>query len=158
MEINAVKTYQRIIIGFLFVATSSLTMAEVQSYETTDNTGLNKLERLDTVDKYLVELSKSVKAMEAKLDENAKKIQSLDSIVKVLKENEAKLMTEKLGEQKKSRTKEEAKVSKDDLTEMEKLKADILALKNKDIEKIKVNVEELSDTVKAIQATLKDRK
>lgn len=152
------KTYQRIIIGFLFVATSSLTMAEVQSYETTDNTGLNKLERLDTVDKYLVELSKSVKAMEAKLDENAKKIQSLDSIVKVLKENEAKLMTEKLGEQKKSRTKEEAKVSKDDLTEMEKLKADILALKNKDIEKIKVNVEELSDTVKAIQATLKDRK
>ena len=88
--------------------------------------------------------------MESKLAENSKKIQALDEVVKSIKVVEAKQADKELGEKK------SASLPKD-LSELDKIKADIISLKNNDIEKLKVNYQELIDTVKAIQATIKSR-
>jgi hypothetical protein len=94
--------------------------------------------------------------MEAKLDDNAKKIQNLQEVVNVLKEESFKKVEPKLGEQNQSSNKD-AKMVLDTPSEMDKLKADILVLKNKDIETLKVNLEEIKETVKVLQESLKTR-
>lgn len=122
-------------------------IAEIKPYQSIDNAGLNKQERIEVIDKYMVDLVSSLKNMENKLDENSKKIKSLEDSFKSMKAAEIKKAEVVLGEKKTPLPK--------DLSEMEKIKADILAMKNQDIEKLKINVDELSDTVKALQATMK---
>jgi hypothetical protein len=130
--------------------------AEIKTYHLTENDGLNKKERIDNVENYLIDLSNSLHSMESKLDENAKKIKLLDEAMKNIRIAEAKNveLNSDAGKKLSSRLGE----SKADGAEMDKLKADILSLKNQDIEKLKVNLQELSDTVKAIQETLKENK
>ncbi len=141
------------IIVILFMAAffvpNTCLWAQVQGYESTDNAGLNKRERIDSVEKYLIDLAASLKKMEARLDENATKIKSIEAVVKAIKDEEAKRIAPKLGEQKAIDPKEKS--------EVEKLKADILTMKNQDIEKLKMNFEELSDTVRIIQATMRSQ-
>lgn len=151
------KTLLGTLIVTINLALSTNAIAEIKTYQSTDNTGLNKQERIEAVEGYLIELSKSLKSMESKLDENAKKMSDLDHVVKAMaaadKEAAEKMTKEKLGEKKKTPETAEAK----EVTEVEKLKADILVLKNEDIEKLKVQFEEMNDTVKAIQSSLRDR-
>lgn len=146
------KTLLVTVISSITLALSTNAVGEVKVYQSTDNTGLNKQERIEAVEGYLVELSKSLKAMEAKLDENAKKLSGIDNVVKAMteadKQTALKLAAPKLGEQ---------KVDPKNVTEVEKLKADILVLKNEDIEKLKVQFGDLNETVKAIQATINDQ-
>lgn len=145
------------LIGTLLLASvwfgASEVSAEIPGYSSTDNTGLNKKERIDAVETYLSNLTQSLSKMEQKLDENAKKLADLDRVVSALKANEAKKVDSKLGEAKQPTPSNPS--GKPEPSELEKLKADVLALKNQDIEKLKVNLEELSDTVKAIQVNLK---
>lgn len=127
--------------------------AEVKIYESTDNTGRNKQERIESVEEYLIDLSKSLKVMEANLAENSKKLGAIDSILKVMatdKAAEDKLLSAKLGEKKKA-----SDVDRKDMNEIEKLKADILVLKNEDIEKLKVDFREINETLKALQNTVR---
>jgi predicted nucleic acid-binding Zn-ribbon protein len=141
-----------ILIGPILWALSLSVSAEVLPYESIDNTGLNKQERIETIDKYLVTLVASIKKMESKLDENSKKLKSLDDIIKGIKETEQKNTESQLGEKKTTPL-----LATKDTNEIEKLKADILSLKNQDIERIKIDFQELRDTVKALQATIKDQ-
>lgn len=157
----------RILLGTLILSImlslSINAVAEIKVYESTDNTGLNKQERIESVESFLITLSKSLKTMESKLDENAKKLGTLDTLVKAMKaqkEAEDKLVQMKLGEKKAAPSSEASGGSSpgdQDLSEVEKLKADLLVIKNKDIERLKMNFEELSDTVRALQATFKDQ-
>ena len=128
---------------------------KVQTYESGENVGLNKQERLEHVDTFLSTQNSSLKNMEKKLDDNAKKIKDLESIIKALKEHQAK--TDKALEDKIGEKANPTSSASKELPEAEKLKADILSLKNKDIEKLKNDLSDLSDTVKAIQATLKEQ-
>lgn len=132
---------------------ASQVSAEIPGYSSTDNTGLNKKERIDAVETYLSNLTQSLTKLEQKLDENSKKLSDLDRVVNALKASEAKKVDSKLGEAKQPTPGNPA--GKPEPSELEKLKADVLALKNQDIEKLKTNLEELSDTVKAIQSNLK---
>lgn len=167
-----------LILSFVVILTSSASLAEIKTYQSTDETGLNKKERIDTVESYLSTLSTSLQKMEAKLDDNAKKIMALDQMIKDVQQKELKrellenaaqkkMATkkstgkdeEKMGEKESSEKNEgyiELKVGeKTQKSEIDKLKEDVLAIKNQDIEKLKTNLEELNDTVKAIQATIK---
>ena len=153
-------TQKMYLVSFLLLGSFSA-FSEIKTYQSTDNTGENKYERINTVEKYLSDLSLSLKSMENKLDENARKIQALDSSIKNIKEKQEALITEaearkkkdsKLGE---SKTASPAAPDTTEQTELDKLKADVLSLKNHDIERLKVNLEDLSDTVKAMQATLR---
>lgn len=137
-----------VIAAVLMINSTSL-MAEIKTYESTDNSGLNKQERIETVEKYLVDLSAALRSMENKLDDNAKKLKSLDDVVKAIKVEEDKKIGQKLGEKK--------EVSSKDLSELDKIKADVLSMKNQDIEKLKTNFDELSYTVKALQATIREQ-
>jgi len=132
---------------------ASQVLAEIPGYSSTDNTGLNKKERIDAVETYLSNLTQSLTKLEQKLDENSKKLSDLDRVVNALKASEAKKVDSKLGEAKQPTPGNPT--GKPEPSELEKLKADVLALKNQDIEKLKTNLEELSDTVKAIQSNLK---
>lgn len=137
--------YVHLLYSLMVFALCSNVVAAIKTYETIDNSGLNKQERIEYIDKYLVDLAANLKNMEGKVDENSKKLKSLDEIVKVLKDAETKKLDPPA--EKKSASKE--------MSEADKLKADILALKNQDIEKLKVDLEELKETVKAIQATIR---
>jgi chromosome segregation ATPase len=172
-----VKTLvQTLVFSSLLLVLTTNSRAEIKTYQVTDETGLNKKERIDTVETYLSTLSTSLQKMEAKLDENAKKIMSLDQAIKDVQLKESKLeLAERQTQSKTAAKKTDKKTDADEAekpvettgdielkvgektqkSEIDKLKADVLALKNQDIEKLKTNLEELSDTVKAIQATLK---
>lgn len=141
-----------VLFSFMFLVLSTRAMAEVSGYESTDNAGLNKQERIDNIEKYLSNLSASLKKMEAKLDENAQKFKSLDDVVKAMKaerEAAAQKIAGQLGEKK--------TVGVKDGAELEKMKADILVLKNDEIEKLKTQFSDLNETVKALQATVRDQ-
>ena len=139
-----------IIFGILAFALCNNLLAQIKPYQTIDNAGLNKQERIEVIDKYLVDLASSLQNMQNKLDENSKKLKSLEDTVKFIKEAELKKVEPQLGEKKITPI-----AASKDLNETEKLKADILALKNQDIEKIKIDFQDLKDTVKAIQATIR---
>ncbi|MGZ3787252.1 MAG: hypothetical protein ACXVLQ_01945 [Bacteriovorax sp.] len=142
------KNLNGILFLFIFAVAPTLAIAEIKIFQANDNSGLNKKERIYEVEAYLVDLSNTLRAMENKLDENSKKIKALDDVVKAMKEAEAKKAESQLGEK---------RIAPSQGSEMDKLKADVLALKNHDIEKLKINFEELNDTVKAIQASIRSQ-
>lgn len=152
------KTLLETLIVTIMLSLSINAVADIKVYQSTDNTGLNKQERIESVENYLIDLSKSLRAMEAKLDENAKKMGAIDSVVKAMaaqKAAEDKLVLQKLGEKKSASP--ATTVAPEEMNDLEKLKADILILKNDDIEKLKGDFQELNDTVRALQATIKDQ-
>jgi hypothetical protein len=114
--VMAVKN-SRILILIILITLCGNVGAEVQIYQSTDNTGLNKREQIESVEKYLISFSQTLKKMEGTLDENAKKIQAQDiKILGLLKDNQNKTL---------------------------------------ETEKIKTEYQKLSETVKAIQATIR---
>lgn len=132
-----------------------MAVAEVTLYKSSDDTGLNKKERIDAVESYLIVLSKSLKALEDEHRDEVKKIDVLMKSHDLLKAAELKRPTAELSE-KKIIPGSELKESKMK-EEIEKLKSDILVLKNDDIEKLKINFQELSDTLKALQASFRSQ-
>ena len=117
-----------IFLGFIFILINQNLKAEIKPYQSIDNSGLNKQERIEVIDKYLVDLVASLKSMENKLDENSKKVKSLEEVVKALKNAELIKPAPPVSEKKNSSV-----VAAVDLKEVEKLKADLLTLKNQDI-------------------------
>ena len=111
--------------------------AEIMIYKNTDNTGINKLERIGVIETYLSNLSGTLKAMEAKLDATDLKLKTLDATLSALKENDLKKIQDQLAEQKKAPAKSEDKIA---MEELEKLKEDMLTLKNDDIEAIRQQI------------------
>ena len=134
-----------VLIGILLLTQVATATPDVPLYETTDNTGLNKKEQIETIDKYLVELVASLKKMDIRLDENSKKLKTLEEVVSTLKSDLLKKTEPPVDDKKIAKTKE--------LSELDKIKADILILKNVDIEKIKINIEVLSNSVRMLEAT-----
>ncbi len=147
------KTLKETFIIALFCLGVSSSFAEIPAYQSTDNSGLNKKERIDAVETYLAKLAESITKLEQKLDENSAQIKNLEKAVKFLREEQTKKMDSKLGEAKMPVA---ANPSGKPLpSELEQLKSDVMALKNQTIEKLRTNLDELSETVKGIQATLK---
>ena len=72
--------------------------AEIMIYKNTDNTGINKLERIGVIETYLSNLSGTLKAMEAKLDATDLKLKTLDATLSALKENDLKKIQDQLTE------------------------------------------------------------
>lgn len=152
------KTLLETLIVTIMLSLSINAVADIKVYQSTDNTGLNKQERIESVENYLIDLSKSLRAMDARLDENAKKMGAIDSVVKAMvaqKAAEDKVVLQKLGEKKSAAP--TTTLAPEEMNDLEKLKADILILKNDDIEKLKGDFQELNDTVRALQATIKSQ-
>ncbi|MFA6238632.1 MAG: hypothetical protein WC635_14960 [Bacteriovorax sp.] len=138
----------------IILSLSTNAFAQIKEYQSTDNTGLNKQERIETVEGYLTNLAKTLQTMEAKLNENSSKLGDLDKLVKKMvadKEATDKILKEKSAEKKPK----DGKQTVGEQTELEKLKADILVLKNEDIEKLKLDFREMIDTIRALQATMR---
>jgi peptidoglycan hydrolase CwlO-like protein len=142
-ENNAMKTIFIVLFSSLLTFSS---FGETPTYTETENTGLNKKERIDSIEKYLTDLANSIKKMETKFQENTTKLKDLEEIVNSLKKNEEKAASAKLGENAKPVT----------MPEFQKLKTDLEALKNKDIEKLKSDIDVLSNSIFAIQGALKN--
>ena len=128
---------------FLFITTAQ---AEIKVYQDTDNTGTNKFERIGIIEKYLIDLSQSLKTMEVKIDANALKLKTLEDVVSQIKEKDLKNIQAQLAEKKPAAKKEASSEG-----ELEKLKADILTLKNDDIEKMKIDLDLLNRAVKKLE-------
>lgn len=114
------KTLLGTLILAIILSLSTNAIAAISLYQSTDNTGLNKQERIENVEDYLAGLSKTLKAMEEKVNDSTKKIASLESSLK-------NITAERVAEK----------------TVAEKQKADF---------------DELSATVKALQATIRELK
>lgn len=128
--------------------------AQVKSYESTDNTGINKKEQIEVIEKYLADLSGTLKTMEAKLDANTIKLKALEDVVKAIKEQDLKKIQDQIGEKKEASTSGTPE-AKPNTEELDKIKADILAIKNEDIEKVQFEVRALNSSIEQIQQILK---
>jgi Txe/YoeB family toxin of Txe-Axe toxin-antitoxin module len=127
---------KKICVAMILVFSQSI-LAKVEVYQSTDNTGLNKLERIDGVEKYLIDLSATLKNMETKLDEQSKKMEEVSKEIASLKDNEAKRIQSALGQ----KTTDATAIT----GEVEKLRADFTTLKNEDIERLTRDVLQLKD-------------
>ncbi len=129
---------------------SGLCAAEIQIYKSTDNTGINKLERIGVIETYLATLSGTLQNIEAKVDASALKLSALEKVVAQIKDTDIKNIQAKLGE------KTEAAKSPS-MEELDKIKADITALRNNDIEGLQVQIQGLSSSVQSIQGILRSQ-
>lgn len=136
---------RKLIFLFIFLLSSKVD-AQIKIYEDTDNTGVNKLERISIIEKYLIGLSQSLKSMEAKLEANTLRLKTMEDNINSIKDKDLKSIMAQLSE--KSEVKE---APSKDASELEKIKADILAMKNEDIEKIKLDLQSLSSALKQLQ-------
>lgn len=126
---------------------SSLCSAEIPVYKSTDNTGINKLERIGVIEQYLINLSGTLQTIEAKVDASALKINSLEKVVAQIKDTDIKNIEKKLGEKSTAKTPE--------AEELTKLQADFTTLKNEDIESIRTQLQRLNSSVQLLQSQIK---
>ncbi len=129
-------------------------------YKDTNNQGLNKLERIEYVEKYLKDFSASFKSIESKMEESNKRFKELEKNIEDMKKDfqkiESKINNEKKDEKKEDKKLgEEIKKTAQELEDIEKVKKDILSLKNQDIEKIKLDLEKLWVAVKMLETKSK---
>ena len=109
-------------------------LADVEVFKSQDNTGLNKLERIDGIEKSLIQYSATIKNMESTIEEQRKLIVELQKTVKVLKDNDDKRVRAALGER--------ASDVQSAVGEIEKLKADF-----KEIENMKKEIERMKEAI-----------
>lgn len=149
---------------FFSIAISQLCYAEIKVYQSTDNTGINKKEQIDGIEKYLAELGNQLKKMEEKIDTSSLKLKSMESTIAVIREIDLKKIQEQLAPEKvpvKKATGNTSEVPNETASEvaskdeLEKLKADILAIKNNDVEQIRLDINGLKFSIKNIESILK---
>lgn len=129
---------------------SGLCAAEIQIYKSTDNTGINKLERIGVIEQYLATLSGTLQNIEAKVDATALKVNALEKVVAQIKDTDIKNIQTKLAAP-------PAPVKSPATEELEKLKADFTVLKNDDIEGLRTQIQGLNSSVQSIQGILKSQ-
>ena len=121
---------KKTLIVVMTLAVSQLCYAEIKVYQSTDNTGINKKEQIEVVETYLKGLSVQLQIMESKIDESAKKLKTLEASIYSIKEIDLKKLQDQIVPQK---DEDKTSVQKENDEEMDKLKADILKIKNDDI-------------------------
>lgn len=129
---------------------SGLCSAEIALYKSTDNTGINKLERIGVIEQYLATLSGTLQNIEAKVDATAIKVNALEKVVAQIKDTDIKNIQTKLAEK-------AVPTKTPEMEELDKLKADFLTLKNEDVESMKTQLQGLSSSVQSIQGILKSQ-
>jgi hypothetical protein len=131
----------------LLVLISSICLnsyAQLGGYKSTENEGMNKGERFESIEKYLGEINLAVKRLEAKTEDQAKKIKELEFQLKMNKSDETKKPVSSvtdpviLSENKKI------------MEELKKLKADYTTLKNQDIEVMKDTINTINKSMSII--------
>ena len=133
----------------IFIFTSNaLLSTEIPLYKTTDNTGLNKLERIDVIEKYLINISGTLQKIESSVNANVEKIGSLEKLISQIKESDIKDLEKKLSE----KLDNSKSLDRDDLS---KLQADLTILKNEDIELIRMQLQGLKSSVQLLQSESK---
>ena len=134
---------------FIFIFNSNALLgAEIPLYKTTDNTGLNKLERIDVIEKYLINISGTLQKIESSVNANVEKIGSLEKLISQIKESDIKDLEKKLSE----KLDNSKSLDRDDLS---KLQADLTILKNEDIELIRMQLQGLKSSVQLLQSESK---
>ncbi len=142
---KGVNAMGKLIFVPIFIMFSCSVFSEVNTYSETSNDGISKHERLEGVEKHLIKITAAILGLEAKFDENAKKVKTLEDMIKNINQSLGK---EKLGEVKN----EEASI------DLKKMRTDLDAIKSKDIEKMKNEIQGLVDTIKSIQLIMKSQK
>lgn len=144
----------KIISLVLILASLSPCIAEVAVYKPTDNTGMNKKEQIDGIEKFLATLSTQLNSLEQKIDANGTKIKNLETSLFSIKENDIKKIQEQITAKPNSASSASEKTSESP-EELEKIKADILAMKNNDIEQMRLDINALKFSVKNLETIIK---
>ena len=141
--------------------------AQVKPYKEMDNEGMNRLERITGMEKYLSELAQTLMKMETKLSEFDVKFKNMDSQLAQIKDKDLKSLSSSIMELQEAKSEKNKKASSQSSektselkpeeidAELEKLKKDILTLKNEDFEKIQLDINSLKFSVESIQKVLK---
>lgn len=135
------------ILGLFF---SNFSIAsEIKEYTITENKGLNKFERIGVVENYLASLSQTLQKFESKLDRQDERIKGLESKIEALTKTktEETPITRRGGE----------KTATNLESEIEMLKADILSLKNKDIDPLKNDVSDMNKILRNVERILNSK-
>ena len=142
------------VVFFVIFGALPLCSAEVQVYKSTDNTGINKKEQIDGIEKYLATLSAQLNSLEQKIDASAAKIKGLEGAVASIKDNDIRKIQEQIAP-KPTDTKTVAQKASASEEELEKIKADVLSIKNTDVEQIRLDINALRFSVKNLETILK---
>lgn len=154
--------------NFIYAQTSTDTQTDPKEFKTTSEQGMSKFERLEYFDSYLKTISESVKSLDSKMDSQSKKIKILDESILSLKSDLENLKQTKNADtvmgNKKSVLKDSPNSSDQDKNslsisadEIAKMKQEIETFKIKDLAKLRSQINNLSDTVEAVQATLRSK-
>lgn len=137
------KTFISAILGLIF---SNFSIAsEIKEYSVTENQGLNKFERIGVIENYLVSLSKSLQKFEAKIDAQSEKIKGLESKLDGLEKLKTReTTTEKVVE----------KTAMNIEQEIQMIKADIMSMKNKDVDPLKNDVSDMNKILRNLERML----
>lgn len=132
----------------LVFSIAAVCRSEIPMYKSTDNTGINKLERIGVIEQYLVNLSGTLQNIEAKVDASALKISALEKVVAQIKDVDIKNIEKKLGEK-------AVPAQTPEMEELKKLQADFTTLKNEDIDTIRTQIHGLSSSIQLLQSKIK---
>ena len=132
---------------FLFMITffNAFSYAEIPEFKSTDNTGINKLEKIDGIEKYLIKLSSTLIKIEASVESSAQKLSALEKEVAHIREADIKNLESKLNEKL-------AVPKTPEMGELIKLQADFTALKNDDLESLRIQVQGLKSSIQLLQS------
>jgi len=138
-----------------------LSEAQISGYKSTDNEGLNKKERIDSIEKYLSDLSGKLKDIETKVESDSKTISSLEkylsNLSNDLKKNQEDLQSvmSKLTPKKIMGARSSAALQVESLNEessdLDKIKLELASMKNQDLEKLKMEITKIKDKIQEIE-------
>lgn len=138
---------RKISVSALFLSTflsNFCTASEIKEYAITENTGLNKYERIGVVEDYLKNLSKTLQKIEQKVDKSSDSIKYIEKELASSKDEIQKL---------KSSLSKASEIKVDD--EIKALKDDIQVLKNNDLNVIKDDLYKLRTMLTNLESVLK---
>lgn len=144
-----------IVIGLL--ALTQPCYAEIKIYQTTDNTGINKKEQIEVIEAYLKDLSGMLKTIEARVEADSQRIKTMEANISAIREQDIKKLQEqvtKVSTVAKDPANETAQ-QKANAEEMEKIKIDILTMKNNDIEPLREDIGMIRASLRNLQSAVK---
>lgn len=153
------KTNHNLFIFIFIIFFNNSTWGQVKAYKEMDNEGINKLERISIMEKYLADLAQTLMKMESKVNDFDGKFKTIDLQLELIRDKELKSIESSIKNLQESWDKKKSTqlpVSSEVVSEeIEKIKKDILTLKNEDIEKIQLDLSTLKFSVESIQKMLK---
>lgn len=156
---RAMKSLTSFIVLFCLLNQSRLWAQSLPDYKSTDNTGMGRQERFESIENYMIQMSKVTKQMQAKLDDDSglqKQIKEMQQNIEAVKKQISPLKTQmsSLQTEWEEYKKNNQGVSAAQWQEYEKF---LKPLKEGEYAKLQQEVEALKLVIRSMEEVIKDQ-